>query len=65
MELKDLGKEALTITLVLAAIAAIAVLGGTDTGFLRDLAGEWVWWVGLLVAVAVVFGVWARLRQRR
>lgn len=63
MDLKGLGKEIGAITVVLAAIAVIALWGGAGTDFLRDLAGEWVWWVGALVVVVALFGAWSRLRR--
>jgi pheromone shutdown protein TraB len=65
VDLKDLGKETLTITVVLVIVAVIALLVGGDRGFLRDLATEWVWWVGVLALIAIVFGGWHVLRRRR
>ena len=65
MDLKELGKEILSITGVLAIVAVIAVFSsGNDLGFLGDLAHEWLAWVGVLVAIAVVFGGWRLLRRR-
>lgn len=64
MDLKDFGKEALTITVILAAVAVVALLFGGDRSFLRDLASEWVWWVGILLVIVVVFGGWRALRRR-
>ena len=65
VDLKDLGKETLSITVVLAIVAVIALLFGGDRGFLRDLATEWVWWVGVLVLIVIVFGGWRVIRRRR
>ena len=64
MDLKDLGKETLSITGVLVIVAVIAVWVGGDRGFLRDLATEWIWWVGALVLIVIVFGGWRALRRR-
>lgn len=65
MDLRDLGKEAVAIGVVLAIVAVVGLWFGGDRGFLRDLATEWVWWVGVLVLIAVVFGGWQILRRRR
>lgn len=64
MDLKDLGKEVGAISVVLALIAVIALGSGAGAEFFRDLAGEWMWWVGALVAVVALFGAWRRLRRR-
>ena len=65
MDFKDVGKEALSIGVVLAIVAVIALFVGADRGFLRDLVGEWLWWVGILVLIVILFGGWRAMRRRR